>query len=61
VTEDAAGDYYQESQTLQDQKGQIDLNAARALVKRINGIARATDPGFLLVGLTAGTSRLTDR
>jgi hypothetical protein len=52
VAQSASGTYYLESVALEDSKGQIDLNAARALIKRINGIGRVIDPGYQPVLLT---------
>lgn len=52
VAQDASGGYYVESATLQDPNGQNDVNAAQALVRRINGIARAADGGYQPVSLT---------
>lgn len=52
VTHDASGDYYIESSGLQDPNGQIAPNAAQAMIKRINGIARAVDSSFQPVRLT---------
>ena len=53
VAKDASGGYYLESAKLQDSSGHIDANAAQALVKRINGVARAADSGFQPVTLTS--------
>lgn len=52
VGQDPSGGYYLESSALQDSNSQIDTNAAQALVKRINGAARAIDQGFQPVSLT---------
>lgn len=52
VAQEAAGEYSLESATLQDSSGQIDLGAANALVKRVNGIARTVDHGYQPVRTT---------
>jgi hypothetical protein len=52
VAPDSPGSYYLGSATLQDANGAIDPNAALALVKRVNGTARAADPSFQPVRLT---------
>ena len=51
VAQDQSDEYYLESPALQDPNGQPDLNAAEALVTRINGAARAVDQGFRPVHL----------
>jgi hypothetical protein len=43
--------YYLESSVLQDSNDQLDQNAAEALVRRINGVARVADQGFRPVHL----------
>ena len=52
VAQDLSGGYYLESVALQDSNGQIDQDAARALIKRINGIGRAINSGYQPVMLT---------
>ena len=52
VAQDASGDYYVESAALQDSDGKIDANAAQALIRRINGAARAVNSGFRPVSLS---------
>jgi hypothetical protein len=52
VAQDSADRYYLESSALQDSDGQIDQNAADALVKRINGVGRTADQGFRPVHLS---------
>lgn len=51
VAQDPSDGYYLESSALQDSNGQLDHSAAEPLVKRINGVARATDQGFRPVHL----------
>jgi hypothetical protein len=51
VAQDSSYGYYFESSALQDSHGQLDHSAAEPLVKRINGVARAADPGFRPVHL----------
>ncbi|HLN70707.1 MAG TPA: hypothetical protein VK280_25975, partial [Streptosporangiaceae bacterium] len=52
VGQDPAAGCYLESSALQDANGQIDTNTAQALLKRINGAARAIEHGFQPVSLT---------
>jgi hypothetical protein len=52
VVQDPSDGYYLESSTLQDADGRLDQSAAQALVRRVNGVARATDQGFRPVQLT---------
>ncbi|HEY3954611.1 MAG TPA: hypothetical protein VGM53_14655 [Streptosporangiaceae bacterium] len=52
VALDSPDGYYLASSALQDSNGQLDHAVAEALVKRINGIGRATDQGFRPVRLT---------
>jgi hypothetical protein len=49
VTKDPSGRYYVESSVLLDSNGQFDPDAAGALVRRMNGVARSTHRGFLPV------------
>jgi hypothetical protein len=51
IAQDPSDEYYLESSALQDSNGQLDLNAAEALVRHINGVARAADQGFRPVHL----------
>jgi hypothetical protein len=51
VAQDPSDGYYLESPALQDSHGELDHNAAEALVRRINGVARATDQGIRPVHL----------
>ena len=51
VAKDQPDEYYLRSSALQDSNGQLDLKAAEALVKRINGVGRAADHGFRPVHL----------
>lgn len=51
VAQDPSDGYYLESSALQDSNGQLDHSAAEPLVKRINGVARASDQGFRPVHL----------
>ena len=51
IARDPSGEYYLESQALQDSMGQLNHSAADALIKRINGVARAVDQGFRPVQL----------
>jgi hypothetical protein len=46
VAKDSSGRYYLEASALQDPDGQIDDDAAEALVRHMNGAARATYRGF---------------
>jgi len=52
VGQDSSGAYFIESATLQYPNGQINSNAAQALIRRINGTARAADSGFQPISLT---------
>jgi hypothetical protein len=52
VAKDPQDGYYLESPVLQDSNDQLDQNAAEALVKRIDGVARAADQGFRSVHLS---------
>ena len=52
VTQDPFHGYYLEAQALHDSHGQLDHGAAEPLVRRINGVARAADPGFRPVHLS---------
>lgn len=51
VARDPTDGYYLEASTLQDSTGQLDVNAAEPLIKRINGVARAADQAFRPVRL----------
>jgi hypothetical protein len=52
VARDESDGYYLESPVLQGSNHQLDQNAAEALVRRINGVARAADQGFRPVRLS---------
>lgn len=52
VAQTVSGDYYVESAALQDLEGKIDATAAQALIRRINGAARAVNSGFQPVSLS---------
>jgi hypothetical protein len=51
VAKDASGRYYLESPALENPEGQVDTDAAEALLKRINGAARAIDHSYQPVKL----------
>jgi hypothetical protein len=46
VLKDPSGDYYLESPDLVNSDGQLDDDAAQALIRRVNGVGRATYRGF---------------
>ncbi len=52
VAQHPSDGYYLEAAGLQDANGQLDQSAAQVLVRRVNGVARATDQGFRPVQLT---------
>lgn len=51
VARNPSDEYYLESSALQDSHGQLDHNAVDALVRRINGVARAIDQSYRPVHL----------
>ena len=52
VAQDSSGGYYLQSIMLQDPRSQAGLDVVQALIKRVNGAARAIDSGFQPVSLT---------
>lgn len=46
IAQDPSDGYYLESSALQGSNGQLSHSAAKPLVKRINGVARAAAQGF---------------
>jgi hypothetical protein len=58
VAQDASGGHYLESAGLATPEGKVDTQAARALLKRVNGAARAIDRNYQPVKLTGSYTRL---
>jgi len=52
VVQDSSGSYYLQSAALQDPRSRVGLEVAQALVKCVNGAARAIDRSFQPVSLT---------
>ena len=57
VARSVSGSYYLESSGLESPEGKVDTQAARALLKRVNGAARAIDRDYQPVKLSGSYTR----